>query len=123
MICDWRPQTSMSPEVIAIILGSALLGGCRSSTPVTVGSNTGGMTGHEGDGGKDDATIGTETDPQDSTPGEVMPGPDHQLCEMACEILSAIPCSDRTPDCVPFCESQIERDTCAAELRALNACI
>jgi hypothetical protein len=117
--------------VMGIALGSALLAGCKS---------TGNIGGQES--GTEDAINGMEmgpedaadertsiedsaieaTDSQDSAPSEIMPGPDHQLCEMICETDSAIPCSDRRPDCVPLCESEIGQDRCAPTLRARIAC-
>jgi hypothetical protein len=48
---------------------------------------------------------------------------DHELCRMSCDVVSAIPCGDRSPTCVQTCETLIAVDLCATETRALRVCL
>ena len=50
-------------------------------------------------------------------------GLDHELCEMSCAVVSAVPCGDRSPACVETCEDLIATDPCATETRALRVCL
>jgi hypothetical protein len=95
--------------------------GCRTSST--------GLRGVDSSSGDPPASVSSDTGvpgipDRDGDAAEEGPStsPDYDLCQRSCEVVVAIPCDDRRPDCVEVCQQRLSVNPCAAQARALLRC-